>query len=167
MPEMATLDLLRRLVRDKWRAYAPQYALAFVFMALVGGTTAASAWMMRDVINEGTAAGVGGVRVHVAVRGVETHWLPLSLKGSHVLNLRILTAARGRHRPVRTRTSNLPRTLTSCLAIRSRSSNCGSSSDWDLQSRGDLRGGALTAFRLRCIGSTRSEYAHTAECYHP
>jgi ATP-binding cassette subfamily B protein len=51
VPETATLDLLRRLVREKWRTYAPQYALGFVFMALVGGTTAASAWMMKDVIN--------------------------------------------------------------------------------------------------------------------
>jgi len=50
-PDMQTLHLLMRLVRDKAPVYAPQYAIGFILMALVAGSTAASAWMMRDVIN--------------------------------------------------------------------------------------------------------------------
>lgn len=44
--------LIRRLVLENARAYIPQYALAFIFMGLVAATTAASAWIMKDVINE-------------------------------------------------------------------------------------------------------------------
>ena len=40
-------DLLQR-----WRAYAGRYAIAFVFMAMVAGATALSAWIMKDVINQ-------------------------------------------------------------------------------------------------------------------
>ncbi|ADZ70800.1 ABC transporter ATP-binding protein [Polymorphum gilvum] len=47
-----TLSLLRRLVSENARAHLPRYAIAFVFMALVAASTAASAWIMRDVINE-------------------------------------------------------------------------------------------------------------------
>jgi ATP-binding cassette subfamily B protein len=45
------LSVIKRLVLEKWRTYAPQYALAFVFMFIVAGATAFSAWMMRDVVN--------------------------------------------------------------------------------------------------------------------
>ncbi|MBA4613313.1 ABC transporter ATP-binding protein [Stappia taiwanensis] len=34
------------------RAFAWQYALAFVFMGVIAATTAASAWIMRDIINQ-------------------------------------------------------------------------------------------------------------------
>src|SRR3990172_1971234 len=44
--------ILLRLIREKWRAYAPRYAVAFVFMGVVAGVTAASAWLMKDVINK-------------------------------------------------------------------------------------------------------------------
>ena len=44
--------LIRRLFSENVRDYIPRYALAFVFMGLVAATTAASAWIMRDVINE-------------------------------------------------------------------------------------------------------------------
>lgn len=47
-----TYQLIKRLLRENLRQYAPQYALAFVFMGLVAASTAASAWIMRDVINE-------------------------------------------------------------------------------------------------------------------
>jgi len=45
-------QILVRLVREKWRIYAPRYAVAFVFMGVVAGVTAASAWLMKDVINK-------------------------------------------------------------------------------------------------------------------
>ena len=44
--------LIRRLVLENARDYAWRYALAFVFMGLVAACTAASAWIMKDVINE-------------------------------------------------------------------------------------------------------------------
>ncbi len=47
----STLAIVVRLVRERWRNYAGRYAVAFVFMALVAGSTALSAWIMKDVIN--------------------------------------------------------------------------------------------------------------------
>jgi len=47
-----TYQVIRRLVLENVRQYLPRYGLAFFFMALVAGSTAASAWIMRDVINE-------------------------------------------------------------------------------------------------------------------
>ncbi|WP_343036015.1 ABC transporter ATP-binding protein [Hongsoonwoonella zoysiae] len=44
--------LIGRLVSENARAYLPQYLLAFVFMGLVAATTAATAWIMKDVVNE-------------------------------------------------------------------------------------------------------------------
>src|SRR5262245_44334569 len=46
-----TLALLARMVRENGRAYAPRYAVAFLFMFIFAGATSLSAWMMRDVIN--------------------------------------------------------------------------------------------------------------------
>ncbi|WP_349360854.1 ABC transporter ATP-binding protein [Stappia sp.] len=46
------LFVLRRLVMENARAYAPRYAIAFVMMGIVAACTAASAWIMRDVINQ-------------------------------------------------------------------------------------------------------------------
>jgi ATP-binding cassette subfamily B protein len=43
--------LVRRLLGENARAYAGRYALAFLFMALTAAATAASAWIMRDVVN--------------------------------------------------------------------------------------------------------------------
>jgi ATP-binding cassette, subfamily B, bacterial MsbA len=45
------LDILLRLLREKWRDYAARYAVAFAFMIVVAGATALSAWLMKDVIN--------------------------------------------------------------------------------------------------------------------
>ncbi len=47
-----TVQLIRRLFSENFRTYIPKYLLAFVFMALIAATTAASAWIMRDVVNE-------------------------------------------------------------------------------------------------------------------
>ncbi len=48
----STLSLMRRLLAENARRYVWQYALAFSMMALVAATTAGSAWIMRDIINE-------------------------------------------------------------------------------------------------------------------
>ncbi len=45
------LALIMRLVSERWRQYAPLYAVAFIFMFVVSGTTALSAWLMKDVVN--------------------------------------------------------------------------------------------------------------------
>lgn len=45
------LALLKRLMFEKWRKYAPRYAVAFIFMFIVAGATALSAWLMKDVVN--------------------------------------------------------------------------------------------------------------------
>lgn len=46
-----TSDIILRLVREHGRAYAPKYAVAFVFMGVVAACTAITAWLMKDVIN--------------------------------------------------------------------------------------------------------------------
>ncbi len=45
------LQLVWRLLREKAREFAPRYAIAFIFMFIVAGTTALSAWLMKDVVN--------------------------------------------------------------------------------------------------------------------
>ncbi len=47
-----TLPIIRRLLSEHSREYMPRYAVAFVFMGIVAGTTAFTAWIMRDVIND-------------------------------------------------------------------------------------------------------------------
>jgi len=47
-----SVQLIKRLLSENIRAYIPRYFLAFIFMGLVAATTAASAWIMKDVINE-------------------------------------------------------------------------------------------------------------------
>jgi ATP-binding cassette subfamily B protein len=61
------LNVLGRLLRDNWRAYAPRYAVAFLCMAVVAATTAASAWLMKDVINQ----------IFVYRSAAAVVWLPL------------------------------------------------------------------------------------------
>lgn len=46
------LFLLRRLLAENARAFAGRYALAFVMMGIVAACTAASAWIMKDMINQ-------------------------------------------------------------------------------------------------------------------
>ncbi|ERP85758.1 ABC transporter ATP-binding protein [Labrenzia sp. C1B10] len=47
-----TVQVIKRLLSENLRAYIPRYMVAFVFMGMVAATTAASAWIMKDVINE-------------------------------------------------------------------------------------------------------------------
>jgi ATP-binding cassette, subfamily B, bacterial MsbA len=51
---MKTFDksLLMRLFRDSFRKQIKNYSFAIVSMVLVAATTAASAWIMRDIVNE-------------------------------------------------------------------------------------------------------------------
>ncbi|MFN3746849.1 MAG: ABC transporter ATP-binding protein [Hyphomicrobiaceae bacterium] len=63
--------IIKRLFLEHARAYAPRYALAFVFMAVVAGTTALTAWLMRDVIND----------VFVKQDRQALAWLPLVIAG--------------------------------------------------------------------------------------
>ncbi len=46
-----TIDLLKRLVREYGREYAPQYGMAIACMVVVAGATAASAYVMKHVID--------------------------------------------------------------------------------------------------------------------
>lgn len=43
---------LKRLVQETWRAYWWRYALALGMLAVVSATTGATAWLMKDVIND-------------------------------------------------------------------------------------------------------------------
>ncbi|MEJ2116731.1 MAG: ABC transporter transmembrane domain-containing protein, partial [Alphaproteobacteria bacterium] len=45
------LKLIKRLFSERWKEYAPRYAVAFALMFLVSGATAAAAYLMKDVIN--------------------------------------------------------------------------------------------------------------------
>ncbi len=49
--QSSAITLIRRLVLENARIYAGRYVLAFLCMGLVAATTAASAWVMRDVID--------------------------------------------------------------------------------------------------------------------
>ena len=49
--QAGSLALLRRIFRENARQHVTGYALAFLCMGLVAGATAASAWIMKDVIN--------------------------------------------------------------------------------------------------------------------
>ncbi|WP_296588433.1 ABC transporter ATP-binding protein [Roseibium sp.] len=51
VPE-GTVQTVKRLLSENIRDYLPRYLLAFLFMGLVAASTAASAWIMKDVINE-------------------------------------------------------------------------------------------------------------------
>ena len=51
LPGNPTRAVLLRLLREQGRTYAPRYAVAFSFMAVVAACTALTAWMMKDVIN--------------------------------------------------------------------------------------------------------------------
>ncbi|SNY90170.1 ATP-binding cassette, subfamily B [Cohaesibacter sp. ES.047] len=44
--------LVYRLLSENFHLYAKRYALAFFFMGIVAATTALSAWIMRDIVNE-------------------------------------------------------------------------------------------------------------------
>ncbi|MHC5653432.1 ABC transporter ATP-binding protein [Stappia sp. ICDLI1TA098] len=75
------LSLIRRLVLENVRQFAWRYALAFACMGLVAACTGASAWVMRDVINqvflERDAGMVGAIAAFVfavfALKGLATY----------------------------------------------------------------------------------------------
>ena len=48
--DVSSLQLVRRLIMENFNAYAKRYAAALFFMVIVAGTTALSAWIMRDII---------------------------------------------------------------------------------------------------------------------
>jgi subfamily B ATP-binding cassette protein MsbA len=52
MKKTSTTHILKRVLREQGRRYAPQYALALGLMAVVAGTTGLSAWLMKDVIDD-------------------------------------------------------------------------------------------------------------------
>jgi subfamily B ATP-binding cassette protein MsbA len=52
----ANQRLVVRLLRESFREHALGYGMAIIAMIVVAGTTAASAWIMRDITNEFTGA---------------------------------------------------------------------------------------------------------------
>ena len=47
-----SLAVIKRLLRDTGRAFAPRYAVVLGLGALTAGTAALNAWLIKDVINE-------------------------------------------------------------------------------------------------------------------
>lgn len=45
-------DVIERLFREGWRKYLPGYAIATFFMVFVAATTAATAWIIGDVVDQ-------------------------------------------------------------------------------------------------------------------
>ncbi|MCB1497401.1 MAG: ABC transporter ATP-binding protein [Bauldia sp.] len=45
-------DVVARLFREGWRKYLPGYAIASFFMVFVAGTTALTAWIIGDVVDQ-------------------------------------------------------------------------------------------------------------------
>ncbi|HRE20638.1 MAG TPA: ABC transporter ATP-binding protein [Rhabdaerophilum sp.] len=58
---------LRRLLTETGRRYLPRYILALALLGVVSATTAATAWLMKDVINEVFIAKSQSALVFVAV----------------------------------------------------------------------------------------------------
>ncbi len=48
----SALSLIRRLFAENFRTYQRGYAFAFVLMAITAATTALSAWLIRDAVND-------------------------------------------------------------------------------------------------------------------
>ena len=44
--------VLKRLVAENMRLFAPQYAVALVLMAVTAAATALSAWFIKDLVNK-------------------------------------------------------------------------------------------------------------------
>ena len=58
---------MKRLVSETWRAYWWRYAAALALLSIVSATTAATAWLMKDVINEVFIAKSWSALVSIAV----------------------------------------------------------------------------------------------------
>jgi len=65
--DATTVQVLKRLLSEHGRTYAPRYAVAFLFMGVVSGCTSLSAWMMKDVVN----------KIFVEQDRVALFWIPL------------------------------------------------------------------------------------------
>ncbi|MBX3582430.1 MAG: ABC transporter ATP-binding protein [Rhizobiaceae bacterium] len=64
----ANQRLVGRLLRESFREHAPTYGVAILAMLVVAGTTAASAWIMRDITNEFT--GTKDIEAIYAIAGI-------------------------------------------------------------------------------------------------
>lgn len=74
LADKVTLQVLRRLLREYGWTYAPRYAIAFVFMGVVAGSTSLSAWMMKDVVN----------KIFVDQDSAALFWIPLLISALFV-----------------------------------------------------------------------------------
>lgn len=82
-----SLALLRRLLSENLRRYAPRYLLASGLLAFSGVATAASAWVMKDVVNrvfvdmdESMLWVLPGLIVALALtRGMSSYWGAVTL----------------------------------------------------------------------------------------
>ena len=50
--DASSLQVIQRLVRERWREYAGRYAAALLLMSIASGATALTAWIMKDVVND-------------------------------------------------------------------------------------------------------------------
>ena len=73
--DTSTIGLLKRLVQDRWRDHLGSYLVAFALMAIVAGTTAGSAWMMKNVIN----------KIFVEQSKDAVFWIPLVIVGIFIV----------------------------------------------------------------------------------
>src|SRR5690554_4431586 len=73
--DATTLQVLKRLLSEHGRTYAPRYAVAFLFMGVVAGCTSLSAWMMKDVVN----------KIFVEQDKVALFWIPLFISALFVI----------------------------------------------------------------------------------
>lgn len=82
-----TVALVRRLFRENFRQHVPTYLFALLCMALAAASTAGTAWMMRDIINDifvsrnsGVILGFALAIVAIsAVRGASTYFYTVAL----------------------------------------------------------------------------------------
>ncbi len=70
-----TILVLRRLLSEHGRTYAPRYAIAFLFMGVVAGCTSLSAWMMKDVVN----------KIFVDQDRAALFWIPMAISALFVI----------------------------------------------------------------------------------
>ncbi len=75
LKDTSTLTVLRRLLGEHGRTYAPRYAVAFAFMGLVAACTSLSAWMMKDVVN----------KIFVDQDRASLFWIPLVISAIFIV----------------------------------------------------------------------------------
>src|SRR5690606_14590455 len=52
LPSDGSLQLIRRLLSETGRQYTGRYIVAFAFMLLLAVSTALTAWLMKDIVNQ-------------------------------------------------------------------------------------------------------------------